>query len=76
MAGKTILMLVGDFGEDYEIMVPFQALQMVGHEIHAVCPDKKKGETCPTAVHDFVGGDRLIPTLFDLWPSPRSQHHH
>lgn len=55
MSGKKILMIVGDYGEDLEIMVPFQALQMVGHTIHAVCPDKKKGDHCPTAVHDFVG---------------------
>ena len=52
---KKILMLVGDFGEDYEIMVPFQALQMVGHSVHAVCPDKKKGDKIRTAVHDFEG---------------------
>lgn len=55
MAPKTILMLVGDFVEDYEVMVPFQALQMVGHTVHAVCPDKKAGETVRTAVHDFEG---------------------
>ena len=55
MDGKKLLMLVGDFGEDYEIMVPFQALQMVGHTVHAVCPNKKKGESCPTAIHDFAG---------------------
>jgi putative intracellular protease/amidase len=42
--GKKILMLVGDYAEDYETMVPFQALQMVGHTIHAVCPDKKARE--------------------------------
>lgn len=52
---KRILMLVGDFVEDYEAMVPFQALQVVGHEIHAVCPGKKAGETVRTAVHDFEG---------------------
>lgn len=52
---KKILLLVGDFVEDYEVMVPFQALQMVGHTVHAVCPDKEKGETCKTAVHDFEG---------------------
>ncbi|MBP1703561.1 MAG: putative intracellular protease [Chloroflexi bacterium] len=52
---KKILMLVGDFGEDYEIMVPFQALQAVGHKVHAVCPDKKGGEKIRTAVHDFEG---------------------
>ncbi|MBI4998468.1 MAG: DJ-1/PfpI family protein [Rhodocyclales bacterium] len=55
MAGKRILMLVGDFGEDYEIMVPFQALQAVGHTVHAVCPDKKSGEAIATAIHDFEG---------------------
>lgn len=52
---KKILMLVGDFVEDYEAMVPFQALQAVGCEVHAVCPDKKSGDTVATAVHDFVG---------------------
>ena len=55
MAGKRILMLVGDFGEDYEIMVPFQALQAVGHTVHAVCPDKQSGDTIATAIHDFEG---------------------
>jgi protease I len=55
MAGKKILMLVGDFVEDYEAMVPFQALQMVGHEVHAVCPGKKLGDKVRTAVHDFEG---------------------
>lgn len=55
MPGKNILMLVGDFGEDYEIMVPFQALQAVGHTVHAVCPDKKAGDAIATAIHDFEG---------------------
>ena len=55
MAQKKILMLVGDFVEDYEVMVPFQMLLMVGHEVHAVCPGKKAGETVATAVHDFEG---------------------
>lgn len=55
MAAKTILMPVGDFGEDYEIMVPFQALQAVGHQVHAVCPGKKAGEFVTTAIHDFEG---------------------
>lgn len=54
MAAK-ILMLVGDFVEDYEVMVPFQALQMVGHTVHAVCPNKTSGEVVRTAVHDFEG---------------------
>lgn len=55
MAAKKILMLVGDYVEDYEVMVPFQALQMVGHTVHAVCCGKKPGETVRTAIHDFEG---------------------
>ena len=55
MTGKKILMLVGDYAEDYETMVPFQALQMVGHQVDAVCPGKKAGESCRTAIHDFEG---------------------
>jgi protease I len=55
MAGKRILMLVGDFGEDYEVMVPFQALQMVGHTVHAACPGRAAGDKVRTAVHDFEG---------------------
>jgi len=50
-----LLMLVGDYVEDYEVMVPFQALQMVGHTVHAVCPDKKAGQHVRTAIHDFEG---------------------
>jgi protease I len=52
---KKILMLVGDFVEDYEVMVPFQSLQIAGHQVHAVCPDKKSGEQVRTAIHDFEG---------------------
>jgi len=55
MAAKKILMLVGDFVEDYEVMVPFQALQMVGHTVHAVCPGKRAGDKVRTAIHDFEG---------------------
>lgn len=55
MAVKRVLILVGDFVEDYEVMVPFQMLLMVGHEVHAVCPGKKAGETVKTAIHDFEG---------------------
>ena len=55
MAAKKILMLVGDFVEDYEVMVPFQALQMVGHVVHAVCPGKNAGDKVRTAIHDFEG---------------------
>ena len=55
MAAKKILMLTGDFTEDYETMVPFQALLMVGHTVHAACPGKKAGEQVRTAIHDFEG---------------------
>ncbi len=55
MASKKILLLAGDYVEDYEVMVPFQMLLMVGHQVHAVCPDKKAGEQVRTAVHDFEG---------------------
>ncbi|GLX89077.1 DJ-1/PfpI family protein [Pseudomonas weihenstephanensis] len=55
MAAKKILMLVGDYVEDYEVMVPFQALLMIGHQVHAVCPGKKSGQTVRTAIHDFEG---------------------
>lgn len=55
MSSKRILMLCGDFSEDYETMVPFQALLAVGHAVHAVCPGKKAGDKIATAVHDFEG---------------------
>ncbi|QCI10925.1 DJ-1/PfpI family protein [Pseudomonas putida] len=55
MTAKKILMLVGDYVEDYEAMVPFQALTMVGHTVHAVCPEKVAGQTVRTAIHDFEG---------------------
>lgn len=55
MTAKTILLLTGDFAEDYETMVPFQALQMVGHTVHAVCPGKNSGDKVKTAIHDFEG---------------------
>jgi protease I len=55
MPAKKILLLAGDFVEDYEIMVPFQALLMVGHRVDAVCPGKKAGQSVRTAVHDFEG---------------------
>ena len=77
--GKDILMIVGDFGEDYEIMVPFQALQMVGHEVDAVCPDKAAEGTVKTAIHDFRGDQTymesrghdfvLNATMADVTPS-------
>jgi protease I len=57
---KDILMIVGDFGEDYEIMVPFQALQMVGHDVDAVCPEREAGDVCKTAIHDFRGDQTYL----------------
>ena len=55
MAQKKILMFVGDYMEDYEAMVPYQMLLMAGHQVDAVCPGKKPGETVRTAIHDFEG---------------------
>jgi protease I len=55
MKTAKLLMLVGDYVEDYEVMVPFQALQMVGHTVHAICPEKKSGDFVRTAIHDFEG---------------------
>ncbi len=52
---KKILMLTGDFTEDYETMVPFQTLMAFGHTVDAVCPDKQAGDTVKTAIHDFEG---------------------
>jgi protease I len=79
MAGKRLLMIVGDFVEDYEVMVPFQALQAVGHEVYAVCPGKKRGDSVATAIHDFEGdqtysekpghGFGLNATFADIDPS-------
>jgi protease I len=55
MAAKKLLMLVGDYVEDYEVMVPFQTLLTVGHTVHAVCPKKRAGDVVRTAIHDFEG---------------------
>lgn len=55
MSSKRILMITGDFTEDYETMVPFQALMAVGHHVDAVCPGKASGDTVATAIHDFEG---------------------
>ncbi|GAA3919844.1 DJ-1/PfpI/YhbO family deglycase/protease [Chitinophaga oryziterrae] len=55
MAQKKILFLTGDYAEDYETMVPFQMLQMIGHVVHAVCPEKSAGDKIITAIHDFEG---------------------
>jgi protease I len=55
MASQKILFIVGDFVEDYEVMVPFQMLRMLGHQCHAVCPGKQAGDFVATAIHDFDG---------------------
>ncbi|HSJ01696.1 MAG: DJ-1/PfpI family protein [Verrucomicrobium sp.] len=55
MSAKKILCLAGDFVEDYELMVPYQALVMVGHQVDVVCPGKKAGDKVRTAIHDFEG---------------------
>ena len=55
MRPLKVLLLVGDFVEDYEVMVPFQVLQTVGHEPHAICPDKREGDMVATSIHDFEG---------------------
>lgn len=62
MSAKRILMVVGDFVEDYEAMVPYQMLLMVGHVVHTVCPGKRPGDTVKTAVHDFVGDQTYAET--------------
>ena len=56
---KKVLLLCGDFTEDYETMVPFQALSMLGYQVDAVCPEKSAGDTVATAVHDFLGEQDL-----------------
>lgn len=56
-------MLVGDFVEDYEVMVPFQGIQIFGHEIHAVCPNMKSGQFIKTAIHDFEGDQTYTEKL-------------
>lgn len=68
MTAKKILMLVGDYVEDYEAMVPFQALSMVGHTVHAVCPEKLAGQTVRTAIHDFEGSRPTAKSLGTILP--------
>jgi protease I len=63
MAAKKILILTGDFVEDYEVMVPFQALMMLGHTVHVVCPQKKAGDQIRTAIHDFEGDQTYTEKL-------------
>ena len=60
MTGKNILLIAGDFVEDYEVMVPFQTLQTVGHTVHAVCPEREEGDACKTAIHDFRGDQTYL----------------
>src|SRR5215469_17650887 len=63
MPKKKILMLVGDYVEDYEVMVAYQALLMVGHTVHTVCPGKKAGQFVRTCIHDFEGDQSYTEKL-------------
>lgn len=63
MSAKKILFLVGDFAEDYEVMIVYQVLTMVGHHVHCVCPDKKAGQFIRTAIHDFEGDQTYTEKL-------------
>ncbi|RRH69278.1 DJ-1/PfpI family protein [Falsigemmobacter faecalis] len=60
MPAKSILMLCGEFTEEYEIFVFQQGMEAVGHTVHVVCPDKKKGEMIQTSLHDFEGHQTYI----------------
>ena len=59
---EKILLLCGDFAEDYEVMVPYQALVMLGYQVDTICPDKKNGDTIKTAIHDFLGDQTYVET--------------
>src|SRR5205823_14725015 len=63
MSKKKILMLIGDYVEDYEVMVAYQALMMVGHTVHTVCPGKKSGQFVRTCIHDFEGDQSYTEKL-------------
>ena len=67
MPGKKILMLVGEFSEEYEIFVFEQAMHAVGHTVHVVCPDKKAGENIKTSLHDFEGDQTYTEKLGHLY---------
>ena len=69
---KKVLLLCGDFTEDYETMVPFQSLGVLGYQVDAVCPDKKAGETVATAVHDFLG-EQTYTELRGVYPPERAR---
>ena len=64
MVKSRILMIVGDYVEDYEVMVPFQALQMVGHVVHVICPSRDTDEIVVTAIHDFGNEGRFSAGYF------------
>jgi protease I len=67
MAGKKILMLVGEFSEEYEIFVFEQCMHAVGHTVHVVCPGKKSGEMIKTSLHDFEGDQTYTEKLGHLY---------
>lgn len=60
MPGKKILMLTGEFTEEYEIFVFQQGMEAVGHTVHVVCPDKRAGDKIQTSLHDFEGHQTYI----------------
>lgn len=64
-SGQSILMIVGDYAEDYEVMVPYQLLLAVGYKVDAVCPNKKKGDTIKTSIHDFEGDQTYSMHIFN-----------
>ena len=75
MPASKILMITGDFTEDYETMVPFQTLLACGYTVHAACPGKNAGETVATAIHDFEGDqtyseNSAVTTSRSTQPSP------
>jgi len=82
---KNILMIVGDYVEDYEAMVPFQMLKMVGHNVHVISPGVKPGDKVKTAVHDFLPGEQsyteraghnfAVNTDFDSAVANLNQYH-
>ena len=77
MSGKKILMLTGEFTEEYEIFVYQQAMEAVGHTVHVVCPDKKAGDKIKTSLHDFEGDqtytEKLGHSSRSTRPSPRRE---
>ncbi|MFB6346441.1 MAG: DJ-1/PfpI family protein [bacterium] len=60
MLDERLLLITGDYAEDYEVMVPYQALQMVGYPVDTVAPNKKPGDSIHTAVHYSEDADTYL----------------